>query len=110
MTMTRTAEERYRKRYRSSVAMNLRLPEELAHALRELSDETGRSQQELAREALEEYVRDYRLRAYPKDVRHLVTPAKHSAGPTDPEVRLLLRSIGRDRLRAGLEEAKSDKI
>lgn len=75
MTTTSSADFWYRKRYRSSVAMNLRLPEELANALRELSDETGRSQQELAREALEEYVRDYRLRHYPKEVRHLITPA-----------------------------------
>ena len=75
MTTTAPADEWYRKRYRDLVAMNLRLPEELANALRELSEETGRSQQELAREALEEYVRDYRLRAYPKEVRHLITPA-----------------------------------
>lgn len=75
MTTTMTADEWYRKRYRFLVAMNLRLPEELASALRELSEETGRSQQELAREALEEFVRDYRLRAYPKEVRHLITPA-----------------------------------
>lgn len=107
---TSPAAQRYRKRYRSFVAMNLRLPPELANALRELSKETGHSQQELAREALEEYVRDYQLRTYPKDVRHLVTRAKHSARPADPEVLSLLRSIGRDRLRAGLEETKSDKI
>lgn len=56
------------------MAMNLRLPEELANALRDLSETTGRSQQDLAREALEEYVRDYPLRAYPKEVRHLITP------------------------------------
>jgi hypothetical protein len=55
--------------------MNLRLPEALAEELRALAVETGRSQQELAREALEEYLRDYRLRAYPKEVRHLITPA-----------------------------------
>ena len=75
MTTTPATASWYRKRYRSLVAMNLRLPEELANALRELSEETGRSQQDLAREALEEYVRDYPLRAYPKEVRHLITPA-----------------------------------
>ena len=75
MTTTAPADEWYQKRYRFIMAMNLRLPEELASALRELSDETGRSQQELTREALEEYVRDYPLRAYPSDVRHLITPA-----------------------------------
>ena len=75
MTTTASVDEWYRKRYHRAMAMNLRLPQQLANALRELSDETGRSQQDLAREALEEYVRDYRLRVYPKDVRHLITPA-----------------------------------
>ena len=75
MTTTAPAHEWYQKRYRYPMAMNLRLPEELANALRELAEETGRSQQELAREALEEYVRDYRLRDYPKEIRHLITPA-----------------------------------
>lgn len=75
MTTTPAADQWYRKRYRCLVAMNLRLPAELASALRDLAEETGRSQQELAREALEEYVHDYRLRAYPKEVRHLITPA-----------------------------------
>lgn len=46
----------YRKRYRSPVAMNLRLPADLASGLRALAAETGRSQQDLAREALEAYV------------------------------------------------------
>jgi hypothetical protein len=60
--------------------MNLRLPEGLAESLRSLAEETGRSQQELAREALEEYVRDYQLRAYPKEIRHLITPARYRPG------------------------------
>lgn len=68
----------YRKRYRHDMAMNLRLPDELADALRGLAEQTGRSQQDLAREALAEFIRDYPLRAYPKEVRHLITPA---AGP-----------------------------
>jgi hypothetical protein len=72
------------------MAMNLRLPEALALALRELAAETGRSQQDLAREALEEYVRDYRLRAYPKEVRHLLTPAQHR--PNDPQALEELRT------------------
>lgn len=75
MTTTTSADEWYRKRYRFTMAMNLRLPEELAARLRELSEETGRSQQDLVREALEEYVRDYRVRDYPKEVRRLITPA-----------------------------------
>ncbi|HEV8023682.1 MAG TPA: ribbon-helix-helix domain-containing protein [Candidatus Nanopelagicales bacterium] len=89
--------------------MNLRLPEELASALRELSEETGRSQQELAREALEEFVRDYRLRAYPKEVRHLITPAPTPKSEPDPEVVTLLRSIGRERLLAGLNDVRADR-
>jgi len=90
VTTTAPADKWYRKRYRDLVAMNLRLPEELANALRGLSEETGRSQQELAREALEEYVRDYRLRAYPKEVRHLITPAQHR--PNDPQALEELRT------------------
>lgn len=72
----------YHNRYHSRMAMNLRLTDALAEALRTLAEETGRSQQELAREALEEYVRDYRLRAYPKEIRHLITPARYR--PDDP--------------------------
>lgn len=90
MTTTASADEWYRKRYRQAMAMNLRLPEELAAGLRALAEETGRSQQELAREALEEYVRDYRLRAYPKEVRHLITPAKRR--PNDPQALEELRT------------------
>lgn len=82
MTTTTSARQWYHKRYRFLMAMNLRLPDGLATALRELSEETGRSQQELAREALEEFVRDYRLRAYPKEVRHLITPARYRPGDT----------------------------
>lgn len=81
----------YRKRYRTDMAMNLRLPEELADALRALAEQTGRSQQDLAREALTEYVRDYPLRAYRRDVRHMITPAKHSLN--DPAVIAELRSL-----------------
>lgn len=58
------------------MAMNLRLPPDLADALRGLADQTGRSQQEIARDAIAEYLRDYRLRAYPKEVRALLIPAQ----------------------------------
>lgn len=78
MTITDWYRDRYRRTYPDPMAMNLRLPEELATALRDLAQQTGRSQQDLTREALEEYIRDYPLRAYPKEVRHLITPA---AGP-----------------------------
>ena len=90
MTTTAPAGGWYQKRYREAMAMNLRLPEELAAGLRELSEKTGRSQQELAREALEEYVRDYRLRNYPKEVRHLITPAQHR--PNDPQALEAMRT------------------
>lgn len=110
MTTTTSADGWYRKRYRQAMAMNLRLPEELAARLRELSEETGRSQQDLAREALEEYVRDYRLRAYPKEVRHLITPAARPGRPPDPELLTELRAIGRDRLLAALAEVRADKV
>lgn len=54
--------------------MNLRLPEDLALAMRDLASRTGRSQQDLAREALEEYVRDYDLRDFPAEIRWTLTP------------------------------------
>jgi hypothetical protein len=40
------------------MAMNLRLPDDLATELRERSDATGRSQQEIVRSAIETYLRD----------------------------------------------------
>jgi plasmid stability protein len=100
----------YRKRYRLGMAMNLRLPEDLAEALRALAEQTGRSQQDLAREALHEYVRDYPLRAYPKDVRHMITPATRAFGEVDPEIVALLRSLGPDRLAAATEWDREDRI
>ena len=108
--MTVSARHWYRKRYRFIMAMNLRLPGGLATALRQLSEETGRSQQELAREALEEYVRDYPLRSYPKEVRHLITPASRPRSPVDPEVLALLKSIGRERLMSELDDVRADKV
>ena len=89
-----TVTEWYHKRYRSPMAMNLRLPPELAQALRDLADQTGRSQQDLAREALEEYVRDYALRAYPKEVRHIITPARYRPG--DPRATEAIRATWAD--------------
>ena len=47
----------YQLRYRQGLAMNLRLPEDLAAGLRALAVDTGRSQQDLAREALAAFVR-----------------------------------------------------
>ena len=66
----------YRKRYRFDMAVNVRMSEELAEQLRQVAAELGKSQQEAIREAIELYVRDFKLRHYPPEVRHLVTPAK----------------------------------
>ena len=66
----------YRKRYRYDMAVNVRMSEELAEQLRQVSVELGKSQQQAIREAIELYVRDFKLRHYPPEVRHLVTPAK----------------------------------
>ncbi len=57
---------RYRKwyqiRYRLPMAMNLRLPDELAERLRALADETGRSQQVLVRAAVEQFLDQQELK------------------------------------------------
>ena len=86
--MRGVAVRRYQYRYRSSMAMNLRMDPELADGLRALADETGRSQQDLAREAIAVFVREYRLRAYPPEIRHLITPAKRPSRHIPPEDRL----------------------
>jgi hypothetical protein len=74
--MTTLSTIRYRKRYRADMAVNVRMSEELAEQLRQVASELGKSQQEAIREAIELYVRDFKLRHYPPEVRHLVTPAK----------------------------------
>jgi hypothetical protein len=88
MTLLTRYRDRYRSAYADSMAMNLRLPAELAEALRTLAAKTGRSQQDLAREALEEYVRDYPLRSYPREVRHMITPAPRRPGDPSAEEEL----------------------
>ena len=47
------------------MAVKIRMSDEQAEGLRALAQETGRSQQDLIREALSEYVRTYRLRGFP---------------------------------------------
>ncbi|MDO8307551.1 MAG: ribbon-helix-helix protein, CopG family [Actinomycetota bacterium] len=77
------------------MAMNLRLPEDLAAGLRALSAETGRSQQDLAREALEAYVRqrlDSRLGPWLRE---------HAQPPTGPFV--AIPAGDRIRVPAGLD-------
>ena len=74
--MTTLSTQRYRQRYRFDMAVNVRMSEELAEQLRQVAADLGKSQQEAIREAIELYVRDFKLRHYPPEVRHLVTPAK----------------------------------
>jgi hypothetical protein len=59
------------------------MTEELAGELRALAQETGRSQQDLIRDAIAEYIRNYKLRAFPPEVRHMLTPATQ----VSPELR-----------------------
>lgn len=110
MTITDWYRDRYRKTYPDAMAMNLRLPEELASALRNLAEQTGRSQQDLTREALEEYIRDYPLRAYPKVVRHLITPATPVREEPSRQMRELLETHDVDALLASLEWARQDRL
>lgn len=76
MSITAAPPNWYRKWYRFPMGMNLRLPDELANQLRSLAKETGKSQQVLIRDAIEMYLRDYQLQAYPPEIRHAITPAK----------------------------------
>ena len=71
---------RYRYWYYFSMSMNLRLPETLAAGLKQLSQETGKSQQVLVREAIAEYVNHYKLLRYPPEIRHLIIPAETEFG------------------------------
>ena len=75
MSITAAQPNWYRKWYRFPMGMNLRLPDELANQLRSLAKETGKSQQVLIRDAIEMYLRDYQLQAYPPEIRHAITPA-----------------------------------
>lgn len=61
------------------MAVNVRMNEELSGELRALAQETGRSQQDLIREAISDYVRNYKLRGFPPEVRHLLTPGKKAS-------------------------------
>ena len=76
---TGSVARRYRFRYRHTMAVNIRMSGDQAEGLRALAQETGRSQQDLLREALSEYVRTYRLRGFPPEVRHLLTPGRRAS-------------------------------
>ena len=76
---TGSVASRYRFRYRHTLAVNIRMSGDQAEGLRALAQETGRSQHDLIREALSEYVRTYRLRGFPPEVRHLLTPGRRAS-------------------------------
>jgi hypothetical protein len=88
--MSATLPPWYRKRYRRPMALNLRLTGDLADGLRALSADTGRSQQELIREAIADLLRGYRLRAYPPELRHSVTPAEQPYAPVPEHLKIRL--------------------
>ena len=61
------------------MAVNVRMNEELAGDLKALAQETGRSQQDLIRDAIADYIRNYQLRAFPPEIRHMLKPATHAS-------------------------------
>ena len=65
----------YQNRYRSPMAVNVRMNDELAGDLKALAKETGRSQQDLIRDAIADYIRNYKLRAFAPEIRHMLKPA-----------------------------------
>ncbi len=69
----------YQNRYRISMAVNVRMNEELAGELKALAEETGRSQQDLIRDAIADYIRNYQLRAFPPEIRHMLTPGRKAS-------------------------------
>jgi hypothetical protein len=92
------------------MSMNLRLSDSLANRLRVLSEETGKSQQVLAREAIAEYLTNYKLLRYPPEIRHLIIPAETEFGdfyvdeslaiklPPDVSAGEILQELHRDRI------------
>ena len=74
------------------MSMNLRLSEKLAQGLKALSEETGKSQQVLAREAIAEYISNYKLLRYPPEIRHMIIPAEREFGEfhVDESLRITL--------------------
>jgi len=103
----------YRKWYHFSMGMNLRLPEDLAAGLRSLAEETGQSQQALIREAIELYVRDYKLQAYPPEIRYAITPAKTTYEEALAEVRAMgyLETLtDTESMLVTLQELREDRV
>ena len=108
MSQLHTKANRYRNWYHLFMSMNLRLSESLAKSLKALSKETGKSQQELAREAIAEYVTHYKLLRFPPEIRHMIIPADREFGEfySDNTVTLppgvtsdeIMRDLRKDRL------------
>ena len=73
--------EWYQFRYRRDMAINVRLSDDLAQRVRDQAREEGRSQQALIVDALELYLRDVRLRAFPPEIRHMLIPAEGTFDP-----------------------------
>ena len=80
MSQLQTKHNRYRYWYHLFMSLNLRLSESLANDLKALSKETGKSQQELAREAISEYITNYKLLRFPPEIRHMIIPAEREFG------------------------------
>ncbi len=99
---------RYRYWYHLLMSINLRLSESLANGLKALSKETGKSQQVLAREAIAEYLTNYKLLRFPPEIRHMIIPAETEFGefysdnpivlPPGVTAEEILNEIRRDRI------------
>ena len=103
----------YRKWYRFPMSMNLRLPDDLGAGLRSLAQESGKSQQALIREAVEMYLRDYKLQSYPPDIRYAITPATTTYAAALEEVRTMgyLETLtDKESMLATLQELREDRV
>mgnify|MGYP006290244781 CR=1 FL=1 len=105
--MTTMAVVRYRKRYHSGMGMNIRMDEELAAGLRGLSERTGRSQQDLVRQAIDEFVRTFELREFPAEIRHTLTPARRPYRRLVPSIELTCTP---EELQAAFDWQRSDRF
>lgn len=113
MSISPPLQDWYRKWYHFPMGMNLRLNEELASGLRSLAEETGQSQQALIREAIEMYLRDYKLQAYPPEIRYAITPATTTYEAALAEVKAMgyLKTLtDKDSMMATLQELREDRV
>ena len=85
------------------MAMNLRLPDELAERLRALADETGRSQQVLVRTAVEQLLNQQELKHLHPWLRAHVRPplGDHRPLPDSQQIQRAPKSGLSDLLRLG---------